>query len=113
MTCCYDDFETLISTTDGQQRIKAEYTAVFSRPPVGHCENSLRDMYLFLRAKHEQQNLNMTQKLKVKAGCEIQHIAGSVTDLSKWSQKEIRDYLVLFPKATFFEPVEEVEKTKK
>lgn len=55
----------------------------------------------------------MTQKLKVKAGCEIQHIAGSVTDLSKWSQKEIRDYLVLFPKATFFEPVEEVEKTKK
>lgn len=55
----------------------------------------------------------MAGKLKVKAGNEIQHIGGSETDLSTWSQKQIQDYLQNFPRARFmFEEVEPVEKKK-
>lgn len=112
MTCCWEDFNKLISTTSGQERIKQEYVTTFHRPVVGHCENSLRDMYLFLRSKNEQKEIDMAQRLIVKKGSEILYIAGSRTDITQWSQKQIHDYLILFPKASeYFEVVEE-ESTK-
>lgn len=107
-TCCYENFKALISTTAGQNRIKAEYTATFNRPAVGHCENSLRDMYTFLRMKNEKPKIEMAGKLKVKEGSEIQYIGGSRTDISKWSQKQIQEYLIEFPRARgHFDVIEE------
>lgn len=110
-TCCFEDFKSLISTTAGQNRIKAEYTATFNRPAVGHCENSLRDMYDFLRIKNDKNKIEMVGKFKVKKGSEILYIGGSRTDISEWNQKQIHDYLISFPRAIgHFEKVEETEK---
>lgn len=53
----------------------------------------------------------MAEKLKVKEGSEILYIGGSRTDISKWDQKQIADYLVAFPRAIgHFEKIEETEK---
>jgi len=105
-------FEQLISTQDGKEWLKAEYTRVFNRPPVGDCNNCLRDMYFFLiNVKNKIDMAKFTFKLK--HDYKIVQIAGSVEDLSTFSQKDIQDFLATYPDAvSFFDKQEIEQKTK-
>lgn len=56
----------------------------------------------------------MSEKLKAKPGSEILYIGGSRVDISQWNQKQIAEYLVLFPRARgHFETVEEEPRQSK
>lgn len=105
------DFEQLISTPEGRGWLKSEYTRVFNRPPVGDCLNCLMDMYKFLNYKPNI--IDMANfKFTPKADYSLIQIAGSVKDITKWSQKEIADFLKGYPDGIIFFDKEEITSKK-
>jgi len=102
-----------MNSADGAQWIKDEYKRVFNREPVGNCSSCLLDMYNFL-SNYEKPKINMADyKFTVKKDYQFVQVAGSIKDLSKFSQKEIKEFLKENEGHEIFFDKEEIKTEKK
>lgn len=110
------EFKELIQTIEGRNSLKADFTSAFNLPPVGECETSLLEMYLRLQGLNKKTQTMAKYKYTLKSeDFGIIQVAGSITDISNFTQSEIEAFLKKYPGADFWhkEEIETPTKVKK